>query len=102
VTEQELLDAVIETAHLFGWTVAHFRAAKTEKGWRTPVAADGAGFPDLVLVRERILFVELKSEIGKLSPYQELWRDKLVEADGDWWLWHPSDWKDGTIERILR
>ena len=80
MSEQELLEAVIELAHLYRWRVAHFRPARTEHGWRTPVAADGAGFPDLVLVRDRVLFVELKSARGRLSVEQQDWLSALGHA----------------------
>jgi hypothetical protein len=46
--EQSFQSVVIEVARLTGWRVAHFRAARTAHGWRTPVTADGAGWPDLV------------------------------------------------------
>jgi hypothetical protein len=49
--EQSFQSVVIEVARLAGWRVAHFRAARTVKGWKVPVTADGAGWPDLVLVR---------------------------------------------------
>lgn len=100
--EAELQEAVIDTAHTFGWLVAHFRPARTEKGWRTPVAADGKGFPDLVLVRDRILFVELKSEKGRLSPDQALWQEWLTEGDGDHRVWRPRHWLSGKIIDELR
>lgn len=48
ISEAELQSAVIELARTLGYRVAHFRAARTAQGWRTPVEADGAGFPDLV------------------------------------------------------
>ena len=70
MTETELQAAVIEVAHLFGWRCAHFRPAMTKHGWRTPVAADGAGWPDLLLCRERTIAVELKSAKGRLSLEQ--------------------------------
>ena len=57
-----------------------------------PVAGDGAGFPDLVLVRERVIFAELKSETGRLSPEQKTWGDKLFIADCEIYNWRPSDW----------
>ena len=56
---------VVDLARLRGWRVAHFRPARTERGWRTPVEADGAGFPDLLLVRgAQLLAVELKTDAG--------------------------------------
>ena len=31
MTEAELMDAVIDAARTFGWTVAHFRPARTRR-----------------------------------------------------------------------
>lgn len=59
-TEAMFQIEIIELARILGWRVAHFRPAQTRHGWRTPVAADGKGFPDLVLVRERVIYAELK------------------------------------------
>lgn len=105
MTERELQKGVIDCARLFGWRVAHFRAAQTARGWRTPVEADGAGFPDLVLVRDgRLLFVELKGDGGRVRTEQADWLTALhkvgipVEAH----VWRPTDWTDGTIEQTLR
>ena len=115
--EDDFQATVIEMAQRLGWKVAHFRPAKTEKGWRTAVAADGAGFPDLVLVRHRILFAELKTDRGKLSRDQVVWQDAIIRAE-DLYLdqvgqgydsrylpfkhvvWRPRDLK--TIEEVLR
>ena len=63
------------------------------------VAGDGVGFPDTVLVRERVVWVELKSDVGKLSDEQEVWRDKLFLAKQEWYLWRPRDWP--TIQTVL-
>lgn len=91
ITENEWQKNVIDLAHLFGWQVAHFRPAQTTKGWRTPVAADGAGWPDLVLVRDRILAVELKREKGKVAAAQQEWLDALQAAGAEVHVWKPSD-----------
>ena len=92
---------VVEIARLAGWRVAHFRAARTEKGWRTPVAADGAGWPDLVLVRPpRIVFAELKSERGKLSARQADWIGALrLLPAAEVYVWRPDDW-DELVETL--
>ena len=49
MNEAEFQRMVIDMAHLFGWRVAHFRKVQTHGRWMTAVAADGKGFPDLVL-----------------------------------------------------
>jgi hypothetical protein len=105
MSEAELQEAVIEAARLFGWKVAHFRPARTERGWRTPVAADGAGFPDLVLARAGcpLLCVELKSAVGRVSADQTEWLRVLDQAEGaDVRLWRPGNWVSGEIEKALR
>lgn len=102
MTEAELQKAIIEAAHVLGWKVAHFRPAQTKHGWRTPVSADGAGFPDLVLVRDRVVFAEVKSATGKLGPAQEQWKAYLEWAKAEWHLWTPTDWEHGVIEKTLR
>jgi hypothetical protein len=103
LTERELQNAVIELAQLLKWRVAHFRPARTAQGWRTAVAGDGVGFPDLVLVRDRLIFVELKSAKGRLSPAQQCWLADLEhDAGQEVHIWRPCHWLDGTIEQILR
>ena len=101
MSEQQLLDAVVDLAHFYGWKVAHFRPAMTAKGWRTPVSADGKGFPDLVLVKGRVIFVELKSQKGKVTEEQYLWGQALVKSRQEYYFFRPSDWMDGTIKALL-
>jgi hypothetical protein len=68
--ERDFQTAVIDLAHLAGWTLAHFRPAQTRHGWRTPVAGDGQGFPDLILTKgPRLVIAELKTQKGKLSDH---------------------------------
>lgn len=102
MTERELQTAVIECAQLLGWHVAHFRPAQTANGWRTPVEANAAGFPDLTLIRDRILFAELKSDRGVLSVAQEVWIDAIDRAGVEAHVWRPDDWTSGRIETHLR
>lgn len=99
--EDEWQAQVIEAARLFKWRVAHFRPALTKHGWRTAVAADGAGFPDLVLVRDRVIFAELKSATGTTSIDQEEWSAALIEAQAEWYVWRPDDW-DAVIAALRR
>ena len=81
----------------FATTVAGFMR---RHGWR--VQRNGwigvgnqhvKGFPDMVCIREAILFVELKTTTGKLKPAQEEWRDCILAAGGQWELWRPRDWE---------
>lgn len=96
----EFLPDVIDLARANGWLAAHFRAAKTDRGWRTAVQADGKGFFDLVLVRDRVVYAELKSENGKLSSDQEKWYAALLKSGQEAYVWRPSE--RAEIERILK
>jgi hypothetical protein len=82
---------VLDLARLMG-----FRAYHT---WNSLHSA--AGFPDLVLVRRpRVIFVELKSERGKVGDDQWAWLDDLKRCPGvEVHLWRPSDWPE--IEKVL-
>jgi hypothetical protein len=99
--ERAFQDALAEYLTVQGWKVSHFRQARTKDGWRTAVAYDGAGFPDLVAVRERVVFIECKSEKGKLSPNQEAWNNALVNAHAESYILRPEDWPwiEGTFGR---
>lgn len=105
MSEDDLLEAVIQLARALGWRTAHFRPARTEQGYRTAVQGDGKGFPDLVLVHPQksdILVRELKSETGRTSPEQLAWLGAFTAVDVDAGVWQPRDWIDGTIEKTLR
>jgi hypothetical protein len=50
-----------------------------------------SGFPDRVLVRDRIIYAELKREKGVVSDAQREWLDGLASAGAEVYLWKPSD-----------
>lgn len=100
VAAREWEKQVMQLARLFRWRVAHFRAVLTKHGWQVPVAADGQGWPDLCLVRERVIYAELKTGRGKLEPEQIAWRDALLAAGQEWYEWRPEQLEE--ISRILR
>ena len=96
-------------AVILGWEHVHFRPAMTKHGWRTPGTGSLAkGWPDLSLFRERdgrIIFAELKSDKGSLTPDEKRVLDvlravavfnPLMEVH----VWKPKDWDE--IERVLR
>ncbi|MDP2730868.1 MAG: VRR-NUC domain-containing protein [Dehalococcoidales bacterium] len=109
-TEAEFESAVVQFAQLHHWKVAGFRPARVTKDgketYRTAWKYSGMGFPDLVCVRPqdhrpgRILFIELKSEKGKLSQEQEWWARAITAANGEWYSWKPSMWPQ--IESVLK
>lgn len=107
IDEARLQAAVIDTARVLGWTVAHFRPARTKHGWATPVAADGKGFPDLVLAHPngRLIFAELKSLGGRVTAEQGRWLELLGRAAAktdqvDVFVWTPLDWPMQITETL--
>lgn len=101
LSESAFQTQVIDLAHACGFMVAHFRAARTQSGtrWMTPVQADGAGFPDLVLAKPgRCIFAELKADDGRMSEDQTRW---MLALDGqEKYVWRPRDFQ--LIEGTLR
>lgn len=95
-SEADLQQKAIDYLHLKGYHVAHFRPARVEKNgkvtWRTAVAADGMGFPDLCAVGKDIRFVEVKSHTGQLSEAQKEWLRVLALAGILWFVLKPENW----------
>ena len=89
VTEKDLREQVRTLCKLFGW--------KMYFSWTS--IHSPRGFPDLVLAnpeQKRVIFAELKSEKGTVTPYQQEWLDELAACGQEVYLWRPGD-----IEEIL-
>ncbi len=101
-TEKVFQKSVVDLARTLGWKVAFFRPAMTKHGWVTPVGADGAGFPDLCMMRaERIIFAELKRDAAsKVRPDQEAWHLTIRRTTAEMYVWRPDD-TDEILE-VLR
>lgn len=95
LTEADWSRRVIETAQLFGWKYAHFRPARTAKGWRTAMSGD-VGFPDLVLVRGgRLILAELKAGRGVVTPDQSEWLQEFARVPCvESYVWRPENWQE--------
>jgi hypothetical protein len=90
--ERELQSLVAELCRVLG--LAHFHVLHSrgmEPGW-----------PDSVIVGERVIFRELKSQAGKLTPEQRAVGATLKAAGADWAVWRPRDWLTGGIDLELR
>jgi hypothetical protein len=91
--EEVLLGKVRQLAKIHGWQVYHTRdSRKSERG-----------FPDVVLTDgEAVLFIELKTNTGKVTAAQQTWLSLLqhtgkVEAQ----VWRPRDWPQ-IVTRLTR
>jgi len=92
MSEANLQDTVTGMADVLGLRVHHETDSRRSR----------AGFPDLVIVGNRVLFVELKRQDGRLRPEQRAWLDALIAAGVTAVVWRPLSLLDGTIETTLR
>jgi len=93
VTERDLREWIRDLCKLFGW--------KMYFSWTS--IHSPRGFPDLVLCnpeQKRVIFAELKTNKGKVTPYQQEWLDALDGAGAEVYLWRPGDIEG--IAEILR
>lgn len=93
--EKDLLAAVRQIAQLRGWLCYHTHDSRRSE----------PGFPDLVLSHPRtgeLLFVELKSRVGKATAPQQEWLAALGRGGHRAVVWRPADLIDGTIARALQ
>lgn len=98
ISEAEWQQTLIELLQLKGYKVCEFRKARLIKGgvdtYRTPFGADGKGFPDLIAVKgQTCLFIECKSEKGKLSLEQKDWIERLKLVTGISQVFRPSNYE---------
>jgi len=101
VSEKDFLRDVTNYALMRDWLVYHTHRSDHS----------AAGFPDLCLVRSleadhRVVFAELKTEKGRVSPAQHRWLDALASVAGfscasvQVFTWRPSNFD--TIVEVLR
>ena len=90
-TEAGFTYAIAQLAGRSGWLVYHTYDSRRS----TP------GFPDLVLVKRRVLWRELKLDKGRTTKEQDEWLLALVAAGQDAGIWRPRDW-DHIVEELSR
>lgn len=74
--------SVLEAAQIAGWRRHGERAARTKKGWVTPVKGE-PGWPDLVLVKGPMMVAaELKRPGNKPTPDQVAWLEAFDRLPG--------------------
>lgn len=100
MSEAELQTNVEQMMGALGWLSYHTHDSRRSN----------AGFPDLVAVkRGRLLFAELKRQSKNPEPEQVIWLEALratqiEDFEGalpEVYVWKPSDWLSGEIERVL-
>lgn len=90
MTEREFQAMVTRDAKVLGWRCYHTHdSRRSEPGW-----------PDLALVRDRLVLAELKTDTGRVSDDQQQWLDLLAGAGVEVYLWRPRDYDD--VLRVLQ
>lgn len=89
VTERGWQEQVVALAARLGWTTYHTYDARRSR----------PGFPDLVLVRDRVIFAELKRQQGRLTGAQRRWQALLAQAGAEVYVWRPADFDE--VHQVL-
>ena len=80
ISEESFSSTVEDLLKTFGWRYVHSRPARTLSGWVTALSGD-KGFVDFTAVRDGVcLFIELKSDKGRLSEGQREWMTELIKV----------------------
>jgi VRR-NUC domain len=94
MSEAALQALIVEAAGWLGYAVFHPYDSRRST----------LGFPDLTLVHRdtgRVIFAELKSAHGRLTPEQREWLSYLGKRH-EVRLWRPADWTSGAVLATLR
>ena len=91
MTETELMARVVDACHQLDLKV--YYVPDSRRGY--------PGFPDLMILGRKMLFRELKSQTGRLTPAQAEWLAGLRRAGCDANVWRPEHWP-GEITAALQ
>lgn len=93
MSEATLLQQVRTLARTLGYRTYHTHDSRRSE----------PGFPDLVLVGHgRIIYAELKTARGRVTPDQILWLTALAAGGGEVHVWRPMDLVGDAILRVLK
>lgn len=98
-----LQKTVVDEGHRLGWYAVRIPRAQVRAGVYVTNASgsDNKGFVDLLLIRDRVIFVEIKGDGDSLTPEQKAWGERIVAAGGEYHVWKPKHWLSGEITWTL-
>ena len=93
LTEKQFQSMVVGLARQLSWRVFHPYDSRRSV----------PGYPDLTLCHAEhgVIWAELKTEKGRVSPAQQEWLDHLTSAGQTAVIWRPRHWADRTIQEAL-
>ncbi|MDX3749574.1 VRR-NUC domain-containing protein [Streptomyces sp. AK08-02] len=91
--EEQWRRQVREVATRYGWTLQYHTAdsRRSDPGWPDEVFGH--------LTQQRTLFVEFKTDTGRIRPAQRVWLAHLASSGFEVALWRPRDLP--TVLRVL-
>jgi hypothetical protein len=99
MSEKAFTTTVINLATMLGWRHYHTHdSRRSDPGWPDLVLA--RKIPAAKLILADLVFAELKTETGKVTPAQADWLEMLRLAGQRVYIWRPSDLE--RIAEILR
>lgn len=106
ISEKDFQKQITDLAEMYGWQWRHFKDSRkaVKRGDKTFLVGDddAKGWPDLVIVRPpELLIVEVKKELGKVTPEQEVWLGLLDACGVETMVARPSNFDDLT-HRLTR
>jgi hypothetical protein len=94
MSERDLQARVRAMCGQLGVLVEHVEDSRRGRTWLP-------GIPDLTIIGRTVIYRELKTETGIVSPEQRTVGEALARAGADWGVWRPRHLLDGTIARTL-
>jgi hypothetical protein len=97
MSEDDLTTQILELAAGLGWSLTYHVPDSRR--------VSAAGFPDWVLAspkQHRVIYAELKTETGRLTPEQRQWLDVLTDGGHEVYIWRPRDLLCGHIRDVLK
>ncbi len=89
--ESEFMQTIEDLARKCGWSMIYHTHDSRHSA---------KGFPDLCIARApRLIFAELKTEDGKLTPEQAEWLRVLAGCGCECYCWRPGEWSE--IESVI-
>ena len=107
LTEAKLQSRVLYRAKKYGWRIAHAQrgiVGETEDGHPIIRTSMAPGWPDIVCAKagNRLIFMELKAQLGELDPDQLVWATLLNSCGARAIIVRPSDLREGRVDAIFR
>jgi len=92
ISEEAFQTLIVDLARRFGWLTWHDNDSRR----------NDPGIPDLLMLRERLIWRELKTQRGRLSAEQAAWGERLLRGGQDWAIWRPSDWETEIVPTLTK